>query len=310
MNEQSTVICLMGPTASGKTRLAIQLSQQLPCDIISVDSAMVYRGMDIGTAKPDAEMLKIAPHQLIDICDPIESYSAAKFREDALEAIESSLARGRIPLLVGGTMLYFRALQEGLSPLPNADSEVRARLSAEADKLGWQALHERLQRVDPIAASRIHANDLQRLQRALEVYELTGKPLSQLWEQSEEALPYKVLSIAVIPPDRAFLHEKIVERFDAMLRQGFVDEVAALYRREDLHQDLPAMRSVGYRQVLEYLSGQCHYEAMRERGIIATRQLAKQQITWLRSWPDLYRLDSQSPTTFQQVLNIFTSGRK
>jgi tRNA dimethylallyltransferase len=281
-------IFLMGPTASGKTDLAVELVRRLPLEIISVDSALVYRDMDIGTAKPEPEILAEAPHRLIDILDPAEAYSAARFREDALQHMAEITAAGRIPLLVGGTMLYYRALQQGLAILPEADESVRARLEAEARERGWQALHERLAEVDPVSAQRIHPNDPQRLQRALEVYELSGRPLSELWqEQQGSGLPYRVVKLVVAPEDRADLHQRIALRFERMLKQGLVEEVEALYRRGDLGPDLPAIRCVGYRQVWQYLDGELSYEEMSEKGIVATRQLAKRQFTWLRSEQDL-----------------------
>jgi tRNA dimethylallyltransferase len=287
-------VCLMGPTASGKTDLAITLVEQLPMDIVSVDSVMVYRGMDIGSAKPDAATLTRAPHRLIDIRDPSEAYSAAQFREDALIEMAEISRRGRIPLLVGGTMLYFRALLKGLSSLPSADTEIRARLEAEAEAEGWGSLHRRLAGVDAAAAARIHPNDPQRIQRALEVYEMTGIPLSELQQQPplDQPLPYRIIKLAVAPADRSVLHQRIAERFEGMLRSGLVEEVEGLRRRGDLHPDLPALRAVGYRQVWEFLDGDIDYTEMVERGIIATRQLAKRQFTWLRSEPALTLLDS------------------
>lgn len=288
------IVCLMGPTASGKTDLAVSLVESLPMDIISVDSVMVYRGMDIGSAKPDADTLACAPHRLIDICDPAEAYSAARFRDDAMREVAEITGQGRIPLLVGGTMLYFRALLHGLSMLPSADAEVRARLEAEAEADGWASLHRRLVEVDPKAAARIHPNDPQRIQRALEVYELTGTPLSELQQtqQVDQPLAYPVIKLAVAPADRSILHERIAQRFELMLQQGLIDEVEVLRQRGDLHLDMPALRAVGYRQVWEYLSGSLNYEEMVKRGIIATRQLAKRQFTWLRSEPELALLDS------------------
>ena len=286
-------ICLMGPTASGKTDLAVALVEQLPLEIISVDSVMVYRGMDIGSAKPDAATLERAPHRLIDIRDPAEAYSAAQFRDDALQEMAAISAAGRIPLLVGGTMLYFRALLSGLSTLPSADAEIRARLEAEAEAEGWESLHRRLAEVDVAAAARIHPHDPQRIQRALEVYELTGTPLSQLQQQQvEEPLPYRIIKLALAPSERGVLHERIAVRFEHMLRDGLIEEVEALRRRGDLHLDLPALRAVGYRQVWEFLDGSIDYTEMTERGIIATRQLAKRQFTWLRAEPELALLDS------------------
>ncbi|MFO7602188.1 MAG: tRNA (adenosine(37)-N6)-dimethylallyltransferase MiaA [Gammaproteobacteria bacterium] len=300
----------MGPTASGKTELAVTLVQHFPMDIISVDSALVYKGMDIGSAKPAPEVLARAPHRLIDFIDPAEPYSAARFREDALREIEAIVAQGRIPLLVGGTMLYFRALLEGLSVLPSADDAVRARLEAEAREKGWPALHARLAEVDPQAAQRIHATDPQRIQRALEVYELSGIPLSQWQQQAERpaALPYRVIKLALIPSDRQYLHALIARRFQRMLDDGFVDEVRRLYARADLDPSKPAIRAVGYRQVWEYLCGNLSYEEMVERGIIATRQLAKRQHTWLRSEQNLRVFDSLSADVHEQVLNYLRTA--
>jgi tRNA dimethylallyltransferase len=255
---------------------------------------MVYRGMDIGSAKPDTEILTRAPHRLIDIRDPAEAYSAAQFREDALREMAEISAAGRIPLLVGGTMLYFRALLSGLSTLPSADAEIRTRLEAEAEAEGWASLHHRLADVDAAAAARIHPNDPQRIQRALEVYELTGIPLSVLQQQQQvdQPLPYRIIKLAVAPADRSILHQRIAERYEQMLRSGLVEEVEGLWRRGDLHLDLPALRAVGYRQVWEFLEGDIDYTEMVERGIIATRQLAKRQFTWLRSEQALMLLDS------------------
>ncbi|MCD6060818.1 MAG: tRNA delta(2)-isopentenylpyrophosphate transferase, partial [Moraxellaceae bacterium] len=277
-------ILLMGPTASGKTRLALDLVERGPFDIISVDSGMVYRRMDIGTAKPDAATLQRAPHRLIDIRDPQQAYSAAEFRADALREMAAITAAGRIPLLVGGTMLYYKVLLEGLATLPEADAELRARLEAEAATQGWPALHARLATVDPVTAARLKPNDSQRLQRALEVYELTGKPLSQ-WHAEQappEPLPYRLVQVALMPPDRAELHDRIERRFDEMLEQGLVGEVEALRARPELHAGLPSMRAVGYAQVWAYLEGEYDRAEMRLRGIYATRQLAKRQYTWLR----------------------------
>lgn len=277
-------VCLMGPTASGKTDLAVKLVERLPFEIISVDSALIYRGMDIGTAKPDAETLARAPHRLIDILDPAEAYSASRFRKDALREMAEITAAGRIPLLVGGTMLYYRALEQGLSRLPQADAATRECIEREAAEWGWQALHNRLAEVDPAAAERIHPNDPQRLSRALEVYELTGRPMSELWQEKDQPeLPWRLVKVAVAPADRADLHERIARRFRQMLEQGLVEEVEALYHRGDLNPQLPSIRCVGYRQVWQYLDGELSYSQMSERGIVATRQLAKRQFTWLRS---------------------------
>ena len=291
--QNKPVIFIMGPTASGKTDLAISLFERLPADIVSVDSAMIYRDMDIGTAKPDPDTLARAPHRLIDILDPASSYSAANFREDALREIESITAEGRIPLLTGGTMLYFRALQYGLSELPEADREVRERIEQEARSEGWHTLHDRLAQIDPQAAERIHPNDPQRLSRALEVFEITGKTMTELWsEQQAYSFPYRLIKLVVAPAERPVLHERIEMRFRQMLSQGFIEEVEALYKRGDLDEQMPSIRCVGYRQVWQYLEGKIDYETMVERGIIATRQLAKRQFTWLRGENDLTWFDS------------------
>jgi tRNA dimethylallyltransferase len=298
MSDRPLAVLLMGPTASGKTELALGMAARFPCDIISVDSAQVYRGLDIGTAKPGPEVLAATPHRLIDICEPTEAYSAARFRADALREMAESVARGRIPLLVGGTLLYFRALQQGLSSLPEADSELRARLEGEAETLGWAELHRRLLAVDPEAGARIHPHDAQRIQRALEVFELTGRPLSQLQRESgpECPLPYRLLKLVRAPRERAVLRERIAVRFQAMLEAGFEEEVRNLWARGDLTPDLPAMRSVGYRQILNYLLGGSSFGVMIERGVIATRQLAKRQLTWLRAEPDCHWIfDDEDP---------------
>ncbi|MCW9024682.1 MAG: tRNA (adenosine(37)-N6)-dimethylallyltransferase MiaA [Gammaproteobacteria bacterium] len=303
-------IFLMGPTASGKTDLAVNLLEHLPLEIISVDSVNIYRGMDIGSAKPDAETLQLAPHRLINILEPTESYSASQFCEDALREMAEITAKGKIPLLVGGTMLYFRALLYGLSELPAADPDVRQRLEAEAEEKGWQCMHRRLAEVDPVAAERIHPNDPQRIQRALEVYELTGTPLSELQslEKNKAVLPYEVTKLAASPADRAVLHERIAQRFHMMLEQGFIKEVEELMARGDLDLSMPSMRAVGYRQVWELLSGRMDYNQMIEKGIIATRQLAKRQLTWLRSEPDVQFFDSLDPDLNHKVLSILTSS--
>lgn len=284
VDQRPLAIFLMGPTASGKTALACALSERFPLDLVSVDSALVYRGMDIGTAKPDAATLARYPHALVDIRDPAQPYSAADFRADALLVMARISARGRVPLLVGGTGLYFRALQQGLSDLPEADPATRMRLSDEAERLGWAAMHARLAQLDPAAARRISCNDVQRLQRALEVIELTGRPLSELQRGGDRApFSWRVLKLALLPADRHLLHERIAQRFDAMLAAGFLDEVRALRARGDLHAELPAIRAVGYRQAWEHLDGDSTPAEFRDRGIFATRQLAKRQITWLRS---------------------------
>lgn len=276
-------IFLMGPTASGKTALAIELRKHFPVDIISVDSALVYRGLDIGTAKPDAETLEEAPHALIDIRDPLESYSAAEFREDALAEMAESTQQGRVPLLTGGTMLYFRALSQGLAVLPAADPEVRAKLEARAAELGWPVMHQRLAELDPVIAQRIHPNDPQRTQRALEVIEITGRRMSELQDEQEESqLDYRVLKIVACPQPRSLLHQRIEQRWDQMMEAGFMQEMETLFSRGDLNRDLPAMRCVGYRQAWSYLEGECSLEEMRQKALAATRQLAKRQLTWLR----------------------------
>jgi len=296
----------MGPTCAGKTGLAVELVRRFPLEIISVDSTQVYRGLDIGTAKPDAATLAEAPHRLLDFRDPAEPYSAAEFCRDAREAIDAIRAQGRVPLLVGGTMLYFRALLWGLAPLPEADPQLRVRLDARAAEHGWPALHRELAVVDPETAARLNPEDGQRLQRALEVYELTGVPLSEHHRRHRDAVelsnrgggaastfPFRVLAMAVAPEERAQLHARIEERFHAMLQAGLVEEVRALRQRGDLHPELPALKSVGYRQVWQYLDGDHDHARMVERGVVATRQLAKRQLTWLRGWPELewFRLD-------------------
>ncbi|MCP5161101.1 MAG: tRNA (adenosine(37)-N6)-dimethylallyltransferase MiaA [Hahellaceae bacterium] len=325
-NPLPVVICLMGPTASGKTDLAVRLSERLPCDIISVDSALVYRDMNIGTAKPEPELLERAPHRLIDLLDPSESYSAADFCRDATREIEIVLRAGRIPLLVGGTMLYFKALQEGLASLPSADESIRKQLAEEAEEFGWPYLHTRLQAIDPESAARIHPNDPQRISRALEVYAVSGKTLTELWQvqasgkfaesgyttkegkESGTNMPYTMLNLAVAPMDRKLLHERIRIRFESMLQQGLVGEVESLYRRGDLNPGMPSMRCVGYRQVWDYLDGKMSYTEMSERGVIATRQLAKRQLTWLRGWPDLHWLESTSDNLLDQALKIINTA--
>ncbi|MEO7558106.1 MAG: tRNA (adenosine(37)-N6)-dimethylallyltransferase MiaA [Gammaproteobacteria bacterium] len=297
-----SAIFLMGPTASGKTDLAVELCAHLPCDIISVDSAMVYRGMDIGTAKPSQELRRRITHRLIDIRDPADTYSAAQFRLDALREMDEIRAHGRSPLLVGGTMLYFRALQRGLSVLPSADTALRARLDAQAQEIGWAALHERLAGIDPVAARRIHRNDPQRIQRALEVYELTSRTATELYAQNTaETWDKPVLKLIVVPSDRAVLHDRIARRFSAMLEQGFLEEVEGLRRRGDLDEETPALRAVGYRQAWGHLVGKTNCEEMAKSAIIATRQLAKRQFTWLRSEPDAVWFDSLDKDVFNTV---------
>ena len=295
-------VLLMGPTASGKTGLAVELVQCLPLEIISVDSALVYRGMDIGTAKPDAETLRVAPHRLIDIRDPTEVYSAAEFRDDALREMEAISACGDMPLLVGGSMLYFRALQQGLSDLPAANSGVRAQLEAEAQKHGWEVMHARLRQVDPQSAARIHPNDPQRIQRALEVYQLSGLSLSELCAAGRQAPPaYQFLKIILAPQRRQVLHKRIRQRFDAMLAQGFLDEVRRLRARQDLSPGLPSMRAVGYRQAWQYLDGEISEQEWIERALIATRQYAKRQLTWLRSESEYHWIDPLEANALEHI---------
>jgi tRNA dimethylallyltransferase len=299
---QPLAVFLMGPTASGKTAVAVELVQRLPLEIISVDSALVYRGMDIGTAKPDAATLALAPHRLIDIRDPGEAYSAAQFRADALREMGLICASGNTPLLVGGTMLYFRALEQGLSDLPGADPEVRAQLDARAAEIGWAAMHQRLAEVDAQSAARIHPNDPQRIQRALEVYELTGVALSELCRRGSETTPnYRFLKIVLAPPEREALHRRIEARFRAMLDQGFLDEVQRLQERGDLDSQLPALRAVGYRQAWMYLRGELSADEWVEKALIATRQYAKRQLTWLRAESDAYWVDPQGADAVARV---------
>jgi tRNA dimethylallyltransferase len=301
IDRKKTVIYLMGPTASGKTNLAVELVQHFPFEIISVDSAMVYRGMNIGTAKPSVDTLALAPHRLINIREPNDTYSAAQFRIDALREIADIHAQGKIPLLVGGTMLYFRALQQGIAAMPSADPSIRLMLSEEADKVSWPVLHKRLAEIDPEAANRIHPNDSQRIQRALEVHLLTGKNLSAWHASQSPETNYLIYSLIIAPHDRAVLHARIEARFLNMLNQGLVDEVKTLFAQYHLDLSTPAMRSVGYRQVLQYLENECNYDEMQKRGIIATRQLAKRQLTWLRHWTNTTWFDSEATDLLTQV---------
>ena len=298
-------IFLMGPTASGKTGLAVDLLQRLPVELISVDSALVYKGMDIGTAKPDAATLAVAPHHLVDMIEPTHVYSAAHFRNDALRLMADITARGKIPLLVGGTMLYFKALQGGLSQLPEADIDVRARLDAQALEIGWPGMHAKLAEIDPATAARLEPGDSQRIQRALEVYALSGQTMSALHKQSAgDDLPYRLLKIALVPSDRKVLHERIATRFDTMLQQGFLDEVRRLRTAyPELGPETPAMRCVGYRQALEHLDGEYGLAELREKGIAATRQLAKRQLTWLRGMDDTQEVDCLHPQLEVEVFN-------
>jgi tRNA dimethylallyltransferase len=278
---------LLGPTASGKSALAMALAARFPLEIVCVDSGQVYRGMDIGTAKPTRAERARVPHHLVDIVEPTESYSAGRFRADAIAAVQGILARGRIPLLVGGTMLYYRALAQGIDALPAAEPGLRAQIDARAARHGWPALHADLARVDPATAARLAPNDAQRIQRAFEVYELTGRPMSQLQTGARRAPPFALRAFALVPPDRALLHQRIAERFDRMLADGLLDELRALRQRYKLHAALPSMRCVGYRQAWACLEGEYGEAQLREKGIAATRQLAKRQLTWLKSLPGL-----------------------
>lgn len=301
MQTTNAVITIYGPTAAGKTALSLALCDKLDCEIISVDSALIYRGMDIGTAKPTPEEQAKVPHHLIDICDPSETYSAADFQRDALRLIDDIQARGKVPLLVGGTMLYFKALLEGLSQLPESDASVRQKLTQEMEESGLAALHDRLKTVDPVSANRIHPNDPQRTLRALEVYEVSGKTLTELTKERFGQLNKPVYQFAIAPKERSVLHQRIEQRFDQMLSEPFEDEVIKLFERGDLHEDLPSIRSVGYRQMWQYLNGELSYEEMRERGIIATRQLAKRQLTWLNGWPGVTWLETDDPQMNDKV---------
>lgn len=308
-SEQPPVICLMGPTASGKTALAMALQEALPCDIVSVDSALIYRDMDIGTAKPTKAELAQYPHRLIDLRDASESYSAADFCRDALTEIAEIRSNGRIPLLVGGTMMYFKSLIEGISPLPTANAEIRQAIESEASKNGWQAMHDQLAEVDPVSAERIHPNDPQRVTRALEVYRLTGNTLTQLTQIKGDKLAGNVLQLAITPKERSTLHERIALRYQQMIDMGFEQEVIKLKSRGDLHQDLPSIRCVGYRQMWQYLDGEFDHDEMIFRGVCATRQLAKRQLTWLRSWPDLHWLTTDDKTNLTQVLSLLETKK-
>ncbi len=318
MTSLPPAIFLMGPTASGKTGVAVELAQKLPVELISVDSALVFRDMDIGTAKPDAATLARAPHHLIDIIDPTEAYSAAAFRHDALRLMADITARGKIPLLVGGTMLYFKALREGLSPLPQADVALRAQLDADIAQHGIEHLHAMLAAVDAETAARLHPTDTQRVQRAMEVFLLTGKPMSELIKsapspqpspsgrgsESANDLPYRVLSIALVPSDRAVLHQRIAVRFRQMLKDGLVDELRGLRTKYPLHRDMTSMRCVGYRQAWEFMEGEISAAELHEKGLAATRQLAKRQLTWLRSTPDVIELDCLQQKLIEPVSRL------
>jgi len=302
-------IFIMGPTASGKTDLAISLMSHLPIELISVDSGQIYREMNIGTAKPDAATLARAPHRLIDIRDPDERYSAAEFRDDALREMKDITDAGNIPVLVGGTMLYFRALEYGLSPLPVADPVVRQQLEAQASEIGWVGMHEKLCEIDPVAAKRIHPNDPQRIQRALEVHVITGKTMTDLYNmETDHHFPYQPVKLAIAPNERKILHDRIAQRFHMMMELGFVAEVEALYQRGDLDLDMPSVRTVGYRQFWPYVSGDCSLSEATEKAIIATRQLAKRQLTWMRGDESFECFDSLAPDLLDQVLKSLQTG--
>jgi len=299
------VIYLMGPTATGKTDIAAALFKRFPIELISVDSALVYRGMDIGTAKPSKEFLNNVPHRLIDICEPDESYSAARFRNDALLAIDEIHSKNKIPLVVGGTGLYFRALESGISDLPDADEEVRQRLESEARDVGWEAMHARLAEIDPVSADRIHPNDPQRIQRALEIYEISGRSMTDhCKDETINSFPFELIKIILNPGDRSKLHERIKHRFMKMLDEGLVEEVRSFHANGRFSSALPAMRMVGYRQVWNYLDGETDYEEMVEKGIVATRQLAKRQMTWFRKEEDGIWLDSDASGLIEQIQGI------
>jgi tRNA dimethylallyltransferase len=301
----STAICLMGPTASGKTALALALAGRLPVEVISVDASQVYKGLDIGTAKPSAAEQARVPHKLIDIRDPAESYSAAEFRADALREMADIVRRRRIPLLVGGTMFYFRTLEFGLSALPSADPAVRAQLRQQAEEQGLAALHVRLAAADPQAAARIHPNDPQRLLRALEILEITGRgPTEESQRNPPEPAPYRFIKFAILPADREVLHRRIEQRFQGMLEQGLVKEVETLYQRQDLNPRLPSIRTVGYRQIWDYLTGDVNYSEMTVRAVAATRQLAKRQMTWLRSYPGLTGFEMRDEPPIAECVRI------
>tara|TARA_B100001093_G_scaffold518670_1_gene604369 strand:+ start:558 stop:1526 length:969 start_codon:yes stop_codon:yes gene_type:complete len=309
--QKPAAICLLGPTAIGKTQLALELADKLPVSLINVDSAQIYRGMNIGTGKPDAATLAQYPHQLMDIMDPSQAYSAADFRDDAIRVMQEAVDAGKTPVLVGGTMLYFKVLRDGLAEMPNADPGIRREIEELAANLGWEAVHAELAIVDPESAARIHRNDPQRLQRALEVYRLTGKSLSahHAAESMKTAadLPCSLHFMAIQAADRAVLHERISARFQAMLASGLIEEVQELHDREDLHIHLNSIKSVGYRQIWQYLEGDLDYDGMVERSIIATRQLAKRQITWLRSWPNLLQLGEPPAKSIDNVLKYLES---
>jgi len=308
-DERQPAICLLGPTASGKTALAVELVRHLPCEIINVDSAQIYRDMNIGTGKPDTATLALAPHRLLDFLDPALAYSASRFRSDALREMADIQSRGRIPLLVGGSMLYFKALRDGLAAMPGADPVVRQQITAMAQLHGWAHVHAQLQAIDPASAARIHPNDPQRLQRALEIFLISGRSMTQWHEEEKQGaslsgIPFDLHFVSIQPGARSVLHDRIARRFRKMLEDGLVDEVAALRARGDLDLSMPSMRAVGYRQVWQYIAGELSFDAMVEHGIIATRQLAKRQTTWLRSWKNLHDFDSENPKILELVLKF------
>lgn len=307
-SDKPLIVTIMGPTASGKTAAALAIAERIPSEIISVDSALVYREMDIGTAKPSTEERARVPHHLIDILDPLEAYSVMQFRQDALRLAADIVARGKLPLLVGGTMLYFKGLKDGLDALPQADAGLRAALDAEAAIIGSPAMHAKLAALDPVTAARLKPNDAQRIQRALEIIALTGQPMSELLSKAPKMeLPFNVLPIALEPSERSVLHARIATRFDAMLEGGgLIEELEALRARGDLHLGLPSMRCVGYRQTWEYLDGAYDLDELREKGIAATRQLAKRQLTWLRSMPERHVIDCLAPTAAASILQQIT----
>ncbi len=300
----SLIFCLMGPTASGKTELACELVQHLSVEIISVDSAMIYREMNIGTAKPDASILAKAPHHLINIIDPVASYSAASFCEDVARLSRGIISRGKVPMLVGGTMMYFRALQQGLSSLPAADETIRARLLQQTQEHGSAYMHQALARVDAATAARLHPNDTQRIQRALEVYQLTNQPLSEFLLTAKNPSAYRFVNFSLIPLERTWLHQRIEQRFRYMLQHGLIDEVQGLLHKWQLTLEHPSMRSVGYRQVLLHLQGEYDYAALCDKGTAATRQLAKRQLTWLRHWPETSIFAAENPASTSEIMAI------
>lgn len=305
--EKKIIICIMGPTAVGKSHCAMFLTKLLSSEIISVDSAAIYKGMIIGTATPDDNELQQVPHHLLHFLDPTQRYSAADFSNDATRLINNMHKKNIIPLLVGGTFLYFRTLLYGISPLPSSNQEVRHMILERAAKQGWDVCHQELSRIDPISAARIHPHDKQRIQRALEIFQITGKTLTELFQQPTKGLVNTtIISIGLEPPNREWLHQRIEERFHSMINKGFVEEVRHLYQREDLSLDLPAIRSVGYRQIWQYLNGEFNHEEMCQRCIFATRQLAKRQLTWLRHWPDIHRFDCQDPHLFDKICALLS----